>query len=490
MEDQRPGGGIGGSGLEDLAPVLRVIDSHLEGSVALLQRLLRQRSVSATGEGVIECAHLTKELVEAVGGTARLVGDSKGNPVVCGVVGPQEQGTAELILYCLYDVVPADGTGWKYPPFGATITDDGRIVARGACNTKGPLAAFLAAVDAYRRAGVRLPVRVRFVIEGEEEIGSPNLPARLAAIRSDLANGHFMFLPGVCPSGEEARVELMLGFKGMVYAEASARVRDHDVHSRTAPILYNAAWLLVHTLARLATRDGEPLVPGFSEEATAPSDAAREMARQLAERTDEDRLLALYGNPAGFIGGLRGQGLMERYLFSPTLNISGLHAGYTGAGSKTLNPAVATAKLDIRLVPGMHHERTFEQVQEYIRAYGGGAVALRKLHGYNASVTSPESPLVGALVNACTFLGREVAVFPIAPGSAPWGVFPEVLGHRVDHVWQTCAEAQSRAHAPNEFITVEEFRASAHLHAAVLHHCGRTQYTRQWGEAGVGRSEG
>ena len=456
--------------MTDIERVFLQIDQGLESMIGRLQSFLRQPSVSATGEGIEECADLTGEMLRELGAEVRLVGQgtSGGNPLVYGRLMSEVRQAQHLLLYCLYDVVPADEPDWTFAPFGGARTDGGRIVGRGACNTKGPLIAFLAAVRAFKEGGVPLPVHLHFVIEGEEEIGSPNLPEGLRSLREDLSETTMMFLPGVAPGVRGDQVELMLGFKGMLYIELEVSVRDRDVHSRTAPILENAAWCLVHLLNTMVDNEGEILVQGFVNKAKKPTVEELALVSELASKIEHQEFLELYGSHRDFMHGLRGKSLFERYIFSPTLNISGLRAGYLGQGAKTINPGTATAKIDIRLLPGMEHREVLAMLQKHVIAQAGASAKIRRIYGYNASQTSPTSRIALAARNAAKINGYESIVYPIAPGSAPWSVFPESLGHEVEHVWQTSRQAQARVHGPDEFIRIEELVASAKLHARFL----------------------
>jgi acetylornithine deacetylase/succinyl-diaminopimelate desuccinylase-like protein len=460
----------------ELAQLDSAIEDGLEAGISRLQRLLRQKSISATGDGVRDCAELTAELLGDLGADVRLVETGpSGFPLVYGRLDRFPSGhhnPPHLLLYCLYDVQPAEPSEWSLPPFAAERTVDGRIVARGACNTKGPLVAFIEAVRAMRKSNQPLPP-IHFVVEGEEEIGSPNLSGGLRTIREELSSTSVMFLPGVCPVEIGSSLEIMLGFKGMLYVEIEARVRDHDVHSRTAPILDNAAWRLVMLLANVAAMRDEIVKPDVPED----PESARELevsAREVAGAFDPDAFLRLYGNPRGFLmGSPSREDLVMQYLLSPTFNISGLRSGYTGVGPKTINPATATAKLDIRLLPGMDSTKTLARLREAVDRIAGDVARVDHIHSYNASRTRRTGRMTSAIQQAAALIGKQAVVFPIAPGSAPWSVITDSLGHSLDHVWQTCREAQARAHAIDEFISVEEFEATARLHAVILQSLGR-----------------
>ena len=411
---------------------------------ALLERLVAQPSVAAQGRGIAECAALVADMLREHGIDAEVV-PSAGNPVVVGEGG---QGDRTLLFYLHYDVQPAEPLElWSSPPFELTERD-GALYGRGSADDKGHIAARLAALAAVREVVGELPCRVKFVIEGEEEIGSPSLPAFVEQHRDRLAADACVWEFG---SVDYDDVPLqMLGMRGICFVELSLKTADLDAHSgMMGSVIDNAAWRLVWALNTLKGPDERIKIPGFYDNVVLPTERDLDMLRALpAERWEHAR--DLYGFEE-YLGGETDALALYRSVFRPTCTIAGLTSGYQGAGAKTIVPAEALAKIDFRLVPDQTPEEVLAKLRAHLDAEGFEDVEIRYLGGEPPARTDPDDPFV-ALVNteAAAVYGAAPRVEPMIGGSGPNHAFIHHLN--VPVVMAGVGYPGARAHAPDEHV--------------------------------------
>jgi acetylornithine deacetylase/succinyl-diaminopimelate desuccinylase-like protein len=351
------------------------------------------------------------------------------------------------------------------PPFAADLVPDGRggsqLVGRGAFNSKGPLVGFLAVLRAFREAGVPLPVNLRFLIEGEEEVGSPSLEPYLRANRDVLRGCDAAFIPylGTTSQGD---TPIRLGFKGLILLELSVEGGDwggpvrHDIHAMHSAWIASPGWELVLALVSLRTREGRLTIDGLDGLVAGPDADDRQLIRAIASGFRPEAWLAELG--AGrFMHDVGSEDLLTHLMFDPTLNVDAVFVGETRPGEEpaTQMPRRAVAHLDLRLVPRMEVETTLQLLREHLDRRGFSHVGLRVKSAYPWSKSSPREPVVQALIAACRRHGGRVEVFPLHAGAAPMHLFGEVLG--IPFAFGGLGHG-GRSHAPNEFISVEGMR--------------------------------
>ena len=463
----RDGGGRGGGGAgprrgarppaalgPDVSAALR---ASFPSTVGSLQELIRQPSVSATGEGVLECASLVRETLRRHGMQARLLrlpsaGRGRGRrappPVVFAHLRSSSNPGRTVLFYNHYDVQPAEPLGeWRRPPFGGEAAG-GRIHGRGASDDKGELMARISAVSALLDARGDVPCDVKFVVEGEEETGSASVGRYLRRHRREMACDAVVWEFGhVDPAG---RPVVGLGMKGLLYAELSARGPSHDAHSSLAPAVENPAWRLVGALGTLRSPGGRSVaVDGWHEGIEPlPPESERLLA---AEPFDARRLLAGLG-ARRLAGGRTAAEARRDLAAAPTCNIAGLSSGYAGGGAKTVLPARATAKVDFRLVPGMDPSRLAGLLRSHLRRRGYADVSVRVHSAVPAWRTDPSDPFVDTVrAAAAAAHGREPVVSVSSAGTGPMHAFATILGAPCVSVGGTHVFAN--IHSPNEFIT-------------------------------------
>jgi acetylornithine deacetylase/succinyl-diaminopimelate desuccinylase-like protein len=428
--------------------IFQVIDERRDVYLDWLFQICRQPSIAAQNVGMEETAKLVETLTRDIGAQVQQV-PTHGYPVVYGEIGGKSDRT--LSFYDHYDVQPPEPLElWESEPFEPEIRS-GTFYARGVSDNKGNLVARLAAVDAYLRARGELPVNVKFIFEGEEEIGSPNL-ADFADAHPDLikADGCF-WEAGYCDV--TGRREIYLGLKGILYVQLTARQANTDLHSMWAAIVPSAAWRLLNALHTLKDADDHILIPGFYDSVLAPSAADLEaLASMPFDEAGRRQQLGL----DAFINGLTGQPLLEKYMFQPTCNICGIESGYTGAGLKTVLTHEAKCKIDFRLVPDQNPHQLFELLKQHLQDAGFGDIEIELLATLSPARTPTDDPFARLVAEGVREVyGHEPIVYPLTPGSGP--MYDLCQKHGIPAVSTGVGNENSRNHAPNENIHVKDF---------------------------------
>lgn len=362
-----------------------------------------------------------------------------------------------VVVYAHYDVQPADPLElWARPPFEPRV-EDGRIYARGAADDKGQVHLHLWAARAWLATQGRLPVNVRYVIEGEEEAGSPHFEAWLRSNRERLAGDVVV----VTDTGfyEGNHPALTVSLRGNVYVQLDVTGPAQDLHSGGfGGMVQNPANALVHILASLRDGEGRITVPGFYDEAPVLSDAEREELARLP--FDESAFADAIGVPELF--GEPGYGPLERKGMRPTLDICGMWAGFTGEGSKTIIPAHAHAKVSCRLAPGMDPARTFERVRAAVMAVDvpGVRVEVTQLDEMWPFVVSPDHPAARAAAACLREVFGAEPYFVYEGGSiGAVASFDRVLGLPI--VMLGFTNPDDNAHSPNESLVLANYEGGA-----------------------------
>src|SRR5436305_10892878 len=291
-----------------------------DDAVRTLELLCRQPSVSAESRALAETADLVEELLVGAGFETRQLTVDDGAPAVYGAQRGRSDYT--LLLYNHYDVQPVDPLElWESPPFEPTLRD-GKLYARGAADNKAEIGVRLATIRALREAGGALPVTIRWIVEGEEEVASPHFDAIVERHAELLqADGCLWEGSGLALDG---RPEIALGFKGNLAIKLDVQGLTVDAHSGTAAVLPSAAWRLHAALASIRATDGSVRVQGFQDAVREPSQRAREAVAEQSPSV-EDELREFFGVER-FVDDLPGLALRERRTVAPTCNLRRIHA--------------------------------------------------------------------------------------------------------------------------------------------------------------------
>jgi len=431
-----------------------------------LKALLAIPSISALPQhagDVRRCADWCADELRRIGLQNVKLIDTPGNPVVYGdwLGAP---GAPTILFYGHYDVQPVDPLElWESPPFEATIRD-GEIYARGSADDKGQVFMHFKAVEAHLKQNGRLPVNMKFVLEGEEEVGSVNLDDFIRGHKADLAadvvviSDSPMFARGV-PS-------ICYGLRGLVYFQIDLRGSNTDLHSGSfGGAVANPAFVLSQLIAQMKDRGGRVRIPGFYDDVVPLQEEERKAWASLP--FNEKKFKKDFGVPKLF--GESGYTTLERIWARPTFEVNGLLSGFTGEGAKTVLPAVAMAKVSMRLVPNQHPDRIAELFEAHVRDITPKTMELKitRMHGGKPWMTAYDNPFVQAAGRAIERGFGRKPVFTREGGSIPVvSTFQEELG--LPSVLFGVGLPDENAHAPNEKLDVANFHGGI-ISSAILY---------------------
>jgi len=433
----------------DFSSFDRLIDERIPQWANELSDYCRIPSETGRAQELRAAAQWTSDRLERLGAKTESVTLEGAPPLILG-----EIGSGERCVICVqhYDVQPAPPLElWTTPPFEPAIRD-GHLFARGAADNKGHFLLRLNAVEAWRETMGELPCRVRFLVEGEEESGSRHLQDLLARrpdfLRADAALNECGYIDA------KGRPLLTCGLRGMLYVDLSVRALAEDTHSEMAMLLPNAAARMTQALATLVGADGRIAIAGFYDDLIPPTGAQLKYLRTLP--FEEGALKRFQG-----IGSFLGRAGFEAQLatmFEPTCNISGIRSGWSGPDMKTVIPAGAHAKLDMRLIPNQSPQRILECLRRHFDIHGFPDMEIRTLAAQFPWWTPVFHPLVDAAARASEEMFGAMSVRVMSSMStAP--MHRVCAAHRLPAVGFGCARSSDRAHAPNENI---ELKAMAH----------------------------
>jgi succinyl-diaminopimelate desuccinylase len=440
------------------------LDTNRDRFLTELNEFLRIPTVSADPSlkaDVARGAQWVARQFERIGLSAEVI-PTTGHPLVYAESAPVP-GAPIVLVYGHYDVQPADPLElWTSPPFEPVVRD-GNLYARGSTDDKGQLFTHIKSVEAWLAVERRLPVQLKFLIEGEEEVGSAALEEYIAAHAERLAcdtvviSDGAQFAPGV-PA-------ITYGLRGIAYYELRLTGPNRDLHSGVfGGSVTNPANALAKILAAMVTADGRITIPGFYDDVVELSPQERS---QLASLEFDE---AAYMHDIGVNGltGEAGHTTLERRWTRPTLDVNGLWSGYQGEGAKTVLPAKAGAKFSFRLVPNQDPQ----QVTQGLRALLGRIkppgieMELLDFHGAPSMVFSLDSPYIEAAARALEHAFGRRPVYTREGGSIPIvSTFHDALG--VDMLLLGWGQNDDNAHSPDEKFSLADFyagiRASARL---------------------------
>jgi len=446
-----------------LTDVLARVEADSEKALEVLKEYVRFPTISAHKRAQPETAAFVRRLLAENGFEAREVPTEGGPNVVFGQMIVDERKPT-LLMYQHYDVQPVDPLNeWKRDPFDPTI-QDGKFWGRGCADTKGNLIMQLLAVQAWQSVEGRPPINLKFVVEGEEEVGSPHFASFVNA------NKEILGAEGATIEGgdhlHEGTPKIELGCKGILYVEMTSRTAKVDQHSSYAAIAPNPAWRLIHALMTLRDAKGRIKIAGWYTDARRPS--ARELRYLRASAFKAEALKEFWG-VSEFIGGGSDFELLRRLIYSPTCTICGFVSGYIEQGTKTVNPAVAKAKIDFRLVPNMTQEKQLAKLREHLTSKGFGDIELSpaKESLESAAISLSARVVKAAIKGSVDAYGREPEVWPWSPGASAHGFFNKVVG--VPSISGPGVSYDgSNYHAPNEHFRLPDFVGGAKHMAAMF----------------------
>src|SRR6476469_8106736 len=375
--------------------IVDFINTSRDRYVDELKQYLAIPSISALPEhakDVRACAEWTVAEMTRIGlQQVRLI-ETPGHPVVYGEWLGAE-GAPTILFYGHYDVQPVDPVElWESPPFEATVRD-GEIYARGSADDKGQVFMHFKAIEAHLKQNGRLPVNIKVILEGEEEVGSANLDNFVKDHRDELKADVVVISDS--PMLDRGIPSICYGLRGLVYFQLDLRGTKSDLHSGSfGGAVANPAFVLANVLAQMKDRGGRIKIPGFYDDVRELSEAERAEWKKLP--FNETKYRKELGAPKLF--GESGYSTLERVWARPTFEVNGLLSGFTGDGAKTVIPATAMAKVSMRLVPDQHPDKIADVFEDYLRKVAPKTVdvKLTRMHGGKPWITEYDNPFVQA----------------------------------------------------------------------------------------------
>ena len=452
--------------------VIELIEKDENRYLEELKEFVRIPSISADPEKVdkmIDCANWVKGQLDNMGMENTEIIETKGHPSVYGEWCKAE-GKPTVLIYGHYDVQPVDPVDlWDSPPFEPTVKDGG-LYGRGTVDDKGQILLHMKAVEAHLQAEGELPINIKFLVEGEEEVGSVNLVPlikdNLEKLKADLIliSDSSMFAKGM-PS-------ICYGLRGISYFELRVKGTNGDLHSGSfGGAVINPANALARIIAKLKDENGRILIPGIYDDVLPLTDEERKVFANLPH--DDEKYRKMLGAPELF--GEEGYSTLERVWARPCLDVNGIISGYTGNGAKTVIPAKASAKISLRLVPNQTPDRVEELFRKYIEEIAPPSVEveIETLHGGMPYISPIDNPIFDSVREALkkgfkadTVAIREGGSIPIVTD------FTELLKSPVILIGFGLPD--ENAHAPNEWIDLENYQkgilSMAYLYEGLAKH--------------------
>ncbi|AGM99375.1 M20/M25/M40 family metallo-hydrolase [Streptococcus iniae] len=433
-------------------------NSIVQSNLRKLQELIAQPSIFAQDIGLKEAATYLKSIFEAAGAQV-ILDETYKAPFLLASFNSHKASAKTIIFYNHYDTVPADSDQlWTSDPFSLTIRDD-FMYARGVDDDKGHIIARLSAVENYLATYGELPVNIIFIMEGAEESASVDLEHYLESYKDKLDKADLLIWEqGI--RNEKNQLELTGGNKGIVTFDIEVDSATSDIHSKYGGVIESATWYLIEALSSLREKDGSIAIKALYDHCVQPNQRELELIESYALE-NEVLLEKLYGLQLPMLQSDR-KSFLKRYYFEPSLTIQGLQSGYLGQGVKTIIPSKASAKMEIRLVPGLKPKEVFEAVKEYLYQQGFNALKITYTLGeesYRSDLTSSEIEHLIAVLKK--HYDKGLSLLPTSAGTGPMHTVFQAL--EVPMVSFGLGNNDSRDHAGDENVSIDDYCTHIHL---------------------------
>jgi acetylornithine deacetylase/succinyl-diaminopimelate desuccinylase-like protein len=375
-------------------------------------------------------------------------------------------GKRKLLLYQHYDVQPVDPVDlWSSPPF-EPLEKDGRIFARGVADDKADVMARIHALEVLKSLG-EVPVTLRFLVEGEEEIGSQTFEKIAHDYHDKLTADGCLWESGTS-FDDAGRPTLQFGCRGLLYVTLRVKLLDFDQHSGYASIYPSAAAYMIGALASLRDQDMNVKIAGFYDRAIKPTDADRRMMAKIDPEVDKRKKLVGFDK---LVRDAKPEQVIEQMLFLPTCNFAGIGSGYQGSGSKTVLPAEAMAKLDFRLIPDQDPNEVMDQLRRHLDENGFEKIEIVAWEGEKPARSDPDSAIGKTVIEAVREMHGEPVIWPFMPATGPMHPVVSALG--IPTVLPVgVGRPDNRIHAPNENIHSADYINTVRLMCRVWERFG------------------
>ncbi|TCD45974.1 M20/M25/M40 family metallo-hydrolase [Streptococcus sp. X16XC17] len=427
-------------------------DALIQTYFERLKVLISKKSIFAQQTGLLEVATYLKEIFEEVGAEV-ILDDSYAAPFVMAKFKSQKTDAKTLIFYNHYDTVPADSDQvWTGAPFEVDIRD-GHIYGRGVDDDKGHIIARLTAVQRYLSHHEDLPVHIIFIMEGAEEFASVDLDRYLAKYAEELTGADLL----IWEQGSRNvldQLEIAGGNKGIVTFDLTVKSAELDIHSSFGGVVDSAAWYLLSALQSMRAADGRILVDGIYDLVQEPNERELALVEEFALASPES-VKEVYGLTLPTLASER-RDFLKRLYFEPSMTIEGLWTGYLGQGVKTIIPAQASAKMEVRLVPGLEPQVVLSLIEKHLEKKGFGQVKVTVTLGEMSYRSDMSAPAIVNVIELAKKLTPEgVAVLPTSPGTGPMHTVFHALG--VPIAGFGMGNANSRDHAGDENVRIADY---------------------------------
>ena len=429
--------------------ILKHVDSNMKNLVSDLQTLIRQPSISAKNEGLEECAQLVKKTLQKAGIRSQILRLGKNIPsLVYGELRSKKNPKKTLLFYNHYDVQPVEPLDlWENPPFSAKVKGN-KVFGRGSADDKGELITRIKAVESYLKIKGDVPCNIKFVIEGEEEVGSPHIEKYLKKFKKKFLCQGIIWEFGHVDS--KNRPIVGLGMKGLLFVELIAKESIRDAHSSLAVLIKNPAWRLIEAVKSLRDSNGRILIKDWYKEVRPLTKTDLKIIK--AEPFDDAAFKKEFGIKS-FVGNKKGFEAKKALVSGATCNVAGFVSGYVEKGVKTVLPAKALVKIDFRLVPDMDPQKQVQRLKKHLKKKGFGDLKVKVHHGEAAARISSSNPFVSQVKNAADeSYGKSILNVSNA-GTGPMHSFMKILGAPCISIGSTYMF--SRIHSPNEFARID-----------------------------------
>ncbi|WP_105209993.1 M20/M25/M40 family metallo-hydrolase [Streptococcus suis] len=435
-------------------------DAIIQHYFEKLKVLISKKSIFAQQIGLLDVATYLKEMFEEAGAEV-ILDDSYAAPFVMAKFAATVPNAKTLIFYNHYDTVPADADQvWeKGHPFELTISN-GYIYGRGVDDDKGHITARLSALKKYLAIqNGHLPVNVIFIMEGAEESASVDLDKYLAKYKEDLLGADLL----VWEQGHRNslhQLEIAGGNKGIVTFDLQVKSADLDIHSSYGGVIDSASWYLLSALQSMRAADGRILVEGIYEQVQEPNERELALVEEFALATSQS-MKDIYGLTLPTLVEDRRE-FLKRLYFEPSITIEGLSTGYLGQGVKTIIPAQASAKMEVRLVPGLEPHDVLDKIRQHLDKHGFDKVEVIFTLGEMSYRSDMSHPAIVNVIELAKKLTPEgVAVLPTSPGTGPMHTVFHALG--VPIAGFGLGNANSRDHAGDENVSIADYYSHVEL---------------------------
>lgn len=427
----------------------KYVEKNFSQLVLELQQLIRQPSVSAKNMGIEECASLVSKIMRKSGMHTEILRLKKGvPPVIYGEIKSKSNPPKTLLFYNHYDVQPEEPLElWDDKPFSGKIKGN-KIFGRGSADDKGELITRIKAVESFLKTTGDVPCNIKFLIEGEEEVGSIHIDNYLKKYKKKFSCDAVIWEFGYV--NEKNRPIISLGMKGLLYVELSVSESIRDAHSSLAVLIENPAWRLVQALQTLRDKTGRILIKDWYKEVDGFT--SEDFKIIGLEPFDEKSFKTEYGIKK-FVGNKKGIAIKKALVGDPTCNIAGMSSGYEGPGAKTVLPSKAVVKIDFRLVPKMDPLKQLARLKNHLKEKGFSDVAVNMIHGEAASRTKISDPFVSVVKEAADESFGKSILSVSSAGTGPMHSFSKVLDAPCIAIGSTFI--YSRIHSPNEFARID-----------------------------------